>query len=60
MIRREFIRLASLAAGALAFVDLKDCESMSSSGVPISSTNRDLVEIFREPANQYRPMVRWW
>lgn len=72
MIRREFIRLASLTAGALPFTSLKDC-SASTSGLaesgnensvihprPANSSETSLYEIFRDPANQYRPMVRWW
>jgi hypothetical protein len=60
VIRREFIRLASLAVGGLPFVGLEDGEAMSGPGPRISSTDISLYEIFREPANQYRPMVRWW
>jgi len=72
LIRREFIRLASLTAGALPFTNLKDC-SASSSGLtesgnddsathsqPANSSEISLYELFRQPANRYRPMVRWW
>jgi hypothetical protein len=72
VIRREFIRLASLTTAAMPFTNLRDCNA-SSSGL-FESTNRNsrlhpqlanssaagLYEIFREPTNQYRPMVRWW
>jgi hypothetical protein len=69
VIRREFIRLATLAAGATPFTSLKDC-SASKSGLsesdsrtrlhPAKTSEMSLYEIFRQPANQYRPMVRWW
>jgi alpha-L-rhamnosidase len=60
VIRREFIRLTSLAVGALPFVGLEDCEGLAGPGPRRSSTDVSLYEIFREPSNQYRPMVRWW
>jgi hypothetical protein len=71
VIRREFIRLASLTAGA-PFVSLKDC-CASSSGLPrainddpnshlqlVGTSESNLYDLFRQPDNRYRPMVRWW
>ena len=70
MIRREFIRLASLTAGALPFARLDVCQAKSfgvaaygeqgpeSHAQGLSSS--DIYELFREPPNRYRPMVRWW
>lgn len=72
MIRREFIRLAALTAGAMPFTSLKDCSASSYvlpgsdneySRTTLQSSNTSessLYEIFRNPENQYRPMVRWW
>ena len=72
MIRRDFIRLASLAAGALPFTSLEDC-SASSSGLSefgnegskihpqlANTSETSLYDLFQQPATQYRPMVRWW
>lgn len=61
MIRREFIRLASLTAGALPFASLKDAGA-NSSGLSESANTSEisLYDLFRQPAKQYRPMVRWW
>jgi hypothetical protein len=72
MIRREFIRLASLTAGAAPFTGLADFRALSAG--PPDSENGDpgkhtgsaglsdssLYEIFRRPENRFRPMVRWW
>jgi hypothetical protein len=38
----------------------EDCEAKSGLVSRTSNTDVSLYEIFREPANQYRPMVRWW
>lgn len=67
MIRREFLRLTSLAAGAFPFV--KHLEALSTSGLVeddlkiqgvqrLSSTQ--LQELFLNPPARFRPMVRWW
>jgi len=56
----------------MPFTSLKDC-SASSSKLPESdnegfsphfqlanTSETSLYDLFRQPANQYRPMVRWW
>ncbi len=72
MIRREFLRLASLTAGALPFAGIAehralgagvdDSEAADPDSQHLASANSGdrLYELFRQPANRYRPMVRWW
>jgi hypothetical protein len=69
VIRREFIRLASLTAGTLPFSGLTNCSASSfglsksddeGSRAPSQLANTSLYDLFRQPANRYRPMVRWW
>jgi hypothetical protein len=61
MRRREFLRLASLASGAVTFAspNLLHADSQSESA---SSTLPDdaLFQQFLDPPARYRPMVRWW
>ncbi|AXC12542.1 glycoside hydrolase family 2, sugar binding [Acidisarcina polymorpha] len=52
--------MTSLSVGALPFVGLQGYEGMSGLASRKSIKDVSLYEIFREPANQYRPMVRWW
>ncbi len=64
MLRRDFIRLASLSAGALHFPGRAELlpthiGSTSSEG-STSLSGQALYELFASPTNQYRPMVRWW
>ena len=60
MIRRDFIRLASLTAGSIPAAKLSKAIipwEQSINKIPAPS---GLFEIFKNPANQYRPFVRWW
>lgn len=60
MFRREFIRLASLAAGSLSLADSRAHADPSNSEGTNSLTNSEIRDLFRDPPNRYRPMVRWW
>lgn len=63
MLRRDFLRLSSFAAGAFSFSHaktLKHGAEVSSALHPESSAGEDLFQIFQNPPNAYRPMVRWW
>jgi hypothetical protein len=67
VIRRHFIRLASLSAGALPFMDFQGfaaTPALEALGIDRSlqgeTSGSDLYQIFRQPPIQYRPMVRWW
>jgi hypothetical protein len=67
MFRREFIRLATLAAGAVPFssstrfgvTEVHGANATNPKGKN-SSPDTELLKIFQNPPNQYRPMVRWW
>jgi hypothetical protein len=67
MIRRDFLRLSSIAAGALPLAPYLnaasamlsvDGEFAPKAGDQISGD--ELRELFLNPPNKYRPMVRWW
>lgn len=67
MFRREFIRLASFAAGAVPFSGSAGLGATGQHGTNAShsedknvSPDTDLLKIFRDPPNRYRPMMRWW
>ncbi|HVU58646.1 MAG TPA: glycosyl hydrolase [Puia sp.] len=61
MYRRDFIRLSSLAAGALPFAGLaREVQKFGVGGSLGASGPGDLYTIFQDPAGQYRPFVRWW
>lgn len=66
MFRREFLRLASFAAGAVRFSKAGSLISAGSLGADIvgvedaQSYDIDLFKIFQNPPNAYHPMVRWW
>ena len=67
MYRREFIRMASLAAGtlpllkhdALAAGVQGGAETTAETGAATVS-GTDLQHLFADPPTRYRPMVRWW
>jgi hypothetical protein len=67
MLRRDFIRLASMGAGSLpllrsssafgnVFLPAKDSAEMNET----SPSLEELLKLFQNPPNRYRPMVRWW
>jgi hypothetical protein len=63
MYRREFIRLASFASGAITFAgsfagQRNAWADPSLPSKPLSS--EDLYQLFAHPSAAYRPMVRWW
>jgi len=66
MFRREFIRLASLAAGAVPFLRFARLSAAEQHGTDISNARDknlpadELLKLFQDPPNAYRPMVRWW
>lgn len=67
MYRRDFIRLASLAASSLPFTStpLFTPSAAQSSETLLTAVHEqlstaDLQKLFRNPPNAYRPMVRWW
>lgn len=67
MFRREFIRLASLAAGVVPFSRSARLIAAEQHGTNVSNSedgnsfpDTELLKLFRDPPNRYRPMVRWW
>lgn len=60
MKRRNFIRLASLSAGALPFNVPGFLRTAGVALQPSSATEMSLYDLFKTPSNQFRPMVRWW
>jgi hypothetical protein len=66
MFRREFIRLASLAAGAVPFSKSVRLSAAEQHGIDVSNARDknlptdELLRLFQNPPNPYRPMVRWW
>lgn len=66
MIRREFLRLTSLAVGAVPvskYLDLSP-KPIVRDGTTLEKAEQlsdaDLHELFLNPPTRYRPMVRWW
>jgi hypothetical protein len=62
MFRREFIRLASLTSGALAFNGPSWLTTHAGElyGETKALSSDGLYQLFVHPPNQFRPMVRWW
>ena len=67
MLRRDFIRLASLGAGTLPFFrSVETCANTAYSLGGIAPEDKktlsatELQGLFQSPPNRYRPMVRWW
>lgn len=68
MIRREFLRTLSLAAGAgtlrpgrlSASLLADERSSDEASQLARTSTAAEIEELFQNPPNRCRPMVRWW
>lgn len=61
MYRREFLRLASLASGALTLSGSEMRRAgIDISELPMPSSGDTLYELFVDAPMRYRPMVRWW
>ena len=58
MQRREFIQRAALSAGALSVNNIALLKAAANGSQP--SSEGGLYSHFKDPSNQYRPMVRWW
>ena len=60
MFRRDFLRLASFAAGAVPFSKSEQLISAATELHSASIASAELFKVFQNPPNAYRPMVRWW
>ncbi len=65
MIRRDFLKLSSLAAGSLTFNERSHAfpnliPSLAGPEEPSSHPGTSSYEIFANPETKYRPFVRWW
>lgn len=68
MIRRDFLKLTSLAAGSLPFSEaarglpnfVQTAESAGAQPASSSLQGADAFAMFVNPEMKYRPFVRWW